>query len=359
MVKDKYLKESLNYQRLNDLAKKYNLTNYMPGQSFDSVKDNMSAEDYETSQKLLNYYTNQQNLANNYQADVDTAEINRQKSIEQNRIAREKTMQYLPQYLKSQGLGGLGVSESAIISANNDFRNTSNSINTNANTLKADLLKNYQNNLGKLDEGAGEDVGIIMDKYEKIRQEENQNLYNNFISKIDYGEFNTSEELEQSYNSIKNKLDDTQQSILEDKISYYKNNLAQQEIDKQYQKDKEQADRVISGKEFINYNGQDYQLAEELGQKTGEVQYLYKHSNFLLGTNNPYGDIKDGTTISDYQLAEASIADKMGYNKTNDPDMKNEITNYVKENSHKIIRKGGESIYFTYYKGNWYKSIKR
>ena len=59
MMKDKYLKESLNTQRLNELASKYGISNYMPGQSFDAHKNKMSAEDYETSQKLLNYYTNQ------------------------------------------------------------------------------------------------------------------------------------------------------------------------------------------------------------------------------------------------------------------------------------------------------------
>ena len=65
-MNDRYLKESLNTQRLNDLAKKYNLQNYIPGQSFDSVKDSMSAQDYETSQKLLNNYINQENLTNDF-----------------------------------------------------------------------------------------------------------------------------------------------------------------------------------------------------------------------------------------------------------------------------------------------------
>ena len=121
MVKDKYLKESLNTQRLNELAKKYNLASYVPGQSFDSVKNNMSAEDYETSQKLLNYYTNQESITDDYNYNNNIIEQNQKKTLQENAISKELAMKYLPEHLKLQGMGGLGVSESAVISANNDF----------------------------------------------------------------------------------------------------------------------------------------------------------------------------------------------------------------------------------------------
>ena len=234
MINDKYLKNSLNFQRLNDLAKKYNLKNYIPGQSFDSVKEKMSEEDFETSQKLMDYYTNQKNLTDDFNYNNQTIENNRKKQLQENAISKEMTMRYLPEYLKLQGLGGLGVSESSIIEANNNFRNARNTINSDMETQKSILLKNYQENLKNLDIGASNEMSSIRDKYENLRKEEASVLYNNMITIIDYGEFNTIDELEVNYNSIKNKLEESQKNVIESKINYYKNNKERIELDIEY-----------------------------------------------------------------------------------------------------------------------------
>lgn len=170
MMKDKYLKESLNTQRLNELASKYGISNYIPGQSFDTHKNKMSAEDYETSQKLLNYYTNQKTLTDDFNYNTEKVNQNRDRTLQENAVSKEMTMKYLPEYLKLQGMGGLGVSESAVISANNDFRNARNTINADAESQKADLLKNYQDNMSVLDNGSTDDVKTIGEKYSKIRE---------------------------------------------------------------------------------------------------------------------------------------------------------------------------------------------
>ena len=177
MMKDKYLKESLNTQRLNELASKYGISNYMPGQSFDAHKNKMSAEDYETSQKLLEYYTGQKTLTDDYNFNNEIIENNRQKNIENNRISRELALKYLPEQLKSQGMGGLGVSESSIISMNNNFRNNSNDINSDAELRKDQLLKNYQDDMRGLDSNAITDTKTIREKYQtKFENESAQNL---------------------------------------------------------------------------------------------------------------------------------------------------------------------------------------
>lgn len=170
-MNDRYLKESLNTQRLNDLAKKYNLQNYIPGQSFDSVKDSMSAQDYETSQKLLNNYINQENLTNDFYNNTNTINKNRTKALQENAISRELTMKYLPEYLKMQGLGGLGVSQSNIIETNNNFRNARNLINSNIENQKAELLRNYQNDMNVMDKNSTNEIESINDKYSNIRKE--------------------------------------------------------------------------------------------------------------------------------------------------------------------------------------------
>jgi hypothetical protein len=174
MVKDKYLKESLNTQRLGELAKKYNLANYIPGQSFESVKNNMSAEDYETSQKLLNYYANQESITDDYNYNNNIIEQNQKKTLQENAISKELAMKYLPEHLKLQGMGGLGVSESAVISANNDFRNARNTINADAEMRKNELLKNYQDSMRTLDENSTTETQSIRDKYFAREEEERE-----------------------------------------------------------------------------------------------------------------------------------------------------------------------------------------
>lgn len=170
-MKDKYLKESLNTQRLNELASKYGLANYVPGQSFDTIKDKMSAEDYETSQKLMNYYTNQKSLTDAYHYNADLVEQNKKKVLQENAISKELAMKYMPEHLKLQGMGGLGVSESSVIEANNSFRNARNTITADAELRKNELLKNYQDNMRNLDNSATTETQSIRDKYQAIFEE--------------------------------------------------------------------------------------------------------------------------------------------------------------------------------------------
>ncbi len=170
-MKDKYLKESLNTQRLNELASKYGISNYMPGQSFDAHKNKMSAEDYETSQKLMNYYTNQKSLTDAYNYNTEMVEQNQKKVLQENAISKELAMKYLPEHLKLQGMGGLGVSESSVIEANNNFRNARNTINSEAELRKNELLKNYQDDMRNLDNSATTETQSIRDKYQALFEE--------------------------------------------------------------------------------------------------------------------------------------------------------------------------------------------
>ena len=171
MVKDKYLKKSQVYQNLLNTAKKYGVADYVPGQSLEAHKDKMSAEDYETSQKLLNYYANQESITDDYNYNNNIIEQNQKKTLQENAISKELAMKYLPEHLKLQGMGGLGVSESAVISANNDFRNARNTINADAEMRKNELLKNYQDNMRTLDDNSSKETQSIRDKYQALFEE--------------------------------------------------------------------------------------------------------------------------------------------------------------------------------------------
>lgn len=370
MVKDKYLKESLNTKRLNELASKYGLANYMPGQSFDSVKDQMSSEDYETSQKLLEYYTGQKSLTDDFNQNTQTIEHNRKKQLQQNAIAKEMSMRYLPEYLKAQGLGGLGVSESSVIESNNNFRNARNTINSDADSQMSDLLKNYQDSMRNYDESAGKDITNILTKYQ-------QEYFDNFKNKIDYGEFNTSEELEQSFNKIKDKLSDSQKAFLEDKVNFYKNNLEQKQIDLEYQEQQEQIsketkeqtekdNRVVEGKEFVSYGGKEYKLTTQLNSGSNEIAHNNSFKDRLkeLGFSNPYDkNIPNGTTVEikcdSYGKDEFDfVKDVLGTGFNPWRNLSNIWGSITKVDTGSTSFSAFKKT-LTYYNGNWYISEKQ
>lgn len=407
--------------RLNELYKKYfQNTDYKVGDSFESVKDNMSLEDYDTSQKLLNYYSQQNSLADQYNYSNKVVEQERNKALQENSIAKEKTMKYLPEYLKLQGMGGLGLSESSIISAKNNYRNQRNTINTNADSQKADLLEKYHANINTLDQNAITDSDSIRAKYQAIRDEEilgqynnfvellsnggfnnmdevygayntikdnltdtqrtnaenhissfdsrlqkkqNDQLYTNFVEKLKGGEFNTTEELENYYNSISGKFDDTQKSILKDKIDYYKNNLDHQQIEAENKKRqeeesvtaKEQAEkdeRVLAGKEYVSYGGNNYQLKSKLGTNANEIRDNKSFSEQLnkLGFINPFdSNIPNGTTFE----IKVDATGKDNYSAWN------WIAGILTVGLSELAMGSIYRKHVTYYNGNWYVSEKK
>lgn len=158
--------KSLISDRLNELYKKYfQGSDYNLGQSFESVKENMSNEDYDLSQKLLNYYGQTNTLSDQYNHSNQIIENQRKQALQENSIAREKALKYLPEYLKMQGLGGQGLSESSVISANNAFNNNRNSINAEANVNKNELLKNYNAGVRDLDSNYLDEESDIRNHY--------------------------------------------------------------------------------------------------------------------------------------------------------------------------------------------------
>ena len=185
--------------RLGELYKKYfQGTDYKMGQDFESVKNNMTQEDYELSNKLLSYYGQQDTLSNQYNDSKNMVELERTKSLQENSIAREKAMKYLPEYLKMQGLGGAGLSESSIISEHNKFQNNRNMINSDANLRKSELLQNYNLGMNKLDSSYLGEEETIKDKYRNSLTEDEsvviETKFQNLIGsdgKISQEDYNT------------------------------------------------------------------------------------------------------------------------------------------------------------------------
>jgi len=199
---------------LDDLYKKYfQNTNYKIGDSFDNVKSNMTGEDWDLSQKLLDYYGQQTNLTNNYNKYNENVDRDKYINMQKNAIAYEKAKKYLPQYLKSQGLGGLGQSQTSMIQARNNYNNLQNTVKNQANLRKDELFNNYQLNLDNLNRNASIDMDSIKDKYDAVRD----NLAETERSNVDV-RFNkllsSDEKISKSdYEDLKSYVDGLKESI--------------------------------------------------------------------------------------------------------------------------------------------------
>lgn len=413
--------------RLNELYKKYfQETDYKLGQSFDSVRGNMTDEDYDLSQKLLNYYGQQNTLAGQYNHSTNIVEQERKKALQENAIAKEKAMKYLPEYLNLQGMGGLGVSQSAVIKARNNFNNNRNSINTNANSQLAELLNNYKANANNLDQNYLSDAEGIRSKYQAIEDEkltnqynsylgmldngefsnadeidnwyknikgtfdedretvlnervtnyknklynqETQNIYDELSRKIQEGEFNTTDELENYYNSVKGRFNESQNSIIGSQIDFFKQNLAQQQADAEYKKQQEVAyqeaqeqaekdERILTGKEYISYGGNQYRITSTaLNSNANELR---KNDNFTkqlkkaCGTSNPFdSSIPNGTTLT-FKATSSGKDDVDGFW----GNVGRGFLAWTSLGATELAFGETKTVTLTYYNGNWYKSKK-
>ncbi len=127
----------------------------------------------------------------------------------------------MPEYLKLQGMGGLGVSESSIISANNNYRNNRNKINTDANYQKEDLLNKYKENISTLDGKSLSDLYEIREYYQKIadnEREQQKNLVDNFyrnemLTNPEYYTEHGTKLTEDGKNKLKKYLDDNKEVL--------------------------------------------------------------------------------------------------------------------------------------------------
>ena len=359
---------SLVSNRLNDLYKKYFKNNdYTMGQDFESIRPQMSNEDYDLSQKLLSYYEQQNIAKNQFNFSNNEIEHQRSKALQQNDIARQKAMKYLPEYQRMQGMGRLGTSESALIATKNNFNNNRNTINADADSKLADLLDKYQVNMNAYDTSYLSDADSIRNKYELAKEKESEEIFNAFMDRLDSNklEFNTSEELESDYNKIKDKLDGSKRSIIESKIDYYKNNLEIKESDAAYQEQKklkEQEEKnkskestaIINGEKPINYNGKNYIIDSNQPIDMVNSDEIMK---FYFGTNNPYSEsIPNGSTLTAKDLETLVVQKEMDRLRLTGKDREIYYNKIYKPMLSKLEDNPGS---ITYFNGKWYKSIRQ
>lgn len=188
------------YQREQALTDDYNKKTSYYKQMYNSQQN--------AAEAAYNNYL--QDIEEAYKASVDSLNDDRNSSQQAASIMLDKAMKYLPEQLKAQGLGGLGVSASAALDANNNYMNQLGAI-----------MELYNQNKGTLDLGHGNDLRELANG----KLDSDTQRYNQYISSL--------MSLEDAYNA--NMLSNNTQSSnnVTDLLNYYRE-LEREEQDRDY-----------------------------------------------------------------------------------------------------------------------------
>lgn len=156
---------------------------YLTGQNLENsynsskseVENNYAAQSealkniYEQSVSRLDelYQAEIEKLQQNYGMSVDSLDTSKRNSQQAASITLDKLKKYLPTQIKAQGLGGLGVSESSMLQAYNEYNNRMGEIEGSYNANRASLDASYNDSKSALDTTRGSGVSDASLEYQK------------------------------------------------------------------------------------------------------------------------------------------------------------------------------------------------
>lgn len=194
--------------------------------SFNSSKNDLQNNYGSQSESLQNMYEQNikrmeeiynselEKLQRGYGTAKDSLDVSKKNSQQTASITLDKLKKYLPTQIKAQGLGGLGVSESSMLQAYNNYNNTMGEIAGNYNTNKASIDASFNDSKSGLDTARSTGNSDAYMEYSKNKA----NLDNQYNS--------TLSELERAYQDNKANLGisagEQSQSIFDKYLSEYK-----------------------------------------------------------------------------------------------------------------------------------------
>lgn len=139
--KDRLAREEQYNNDKNLLEKGYGDAQSVADKTYNTQKDSLVGE----------YNKNQAELLKNYQSSASSLEKSKNQSLQSASITYDKLKKYLPTQIKAQGLGGLGVSESTMLQAHNNYAAQTGDIKNQYNANKTALEENYSTNKSSLE----------------------------------------------------------------------------------------------------------------------------------------------------------------------------------------------------------------
>lgn len=265
---------------------------------------------YLTGQTLDKYYNlGKETVENNYGQAIQSLDTSKRNSQQAASITLDKLKKYLPTQIKAQGLGGLGVSESSMLQAYNDYNNrmgaiesdynaTKSSLETNRNTTLADLESNYLQETGDLQSEALKSTQDIFNKYLTDYRTEQDELYKEALYALQNSNYTSEEDMLAFIDQISGGLNSEKIKLLKQNVS----GLVSQNL-------KEQQDYNFALAEPAYLNGR-YNSAAELEEyfnkfkgKVSESQWDTMQS-YLSAVKNSYDEQVRQEAIKEQQELE-------------------------------------------------------
>lgn len=164
-----------------------------------------------------------------YRTDAENVLKQKQQSAKQAAdVSYQKLLKYLPHQTAGQSIG---MTETAKIAANNSYQRALASADSEYAAGMTDLLNNYR--------------AEKQAEMDRVKADQDA-FYNDLITSIEAGEFNTTSELENYINSAKGKVSDDQMIALERKLNFYKNDSEQQAADQEYKNTHDENGNLIA-----------------------------------------------------------------------------------------------------------------
>lgn len=189
----------------NDLQNNYN--------SQSGALESMYEQNIKRMEEMYN--SELEKLQRGYGTAKDSLDVSKKNSQQMASITLDKLKKYLPTQIKAQGLGGLGVSESSMLQAYNNYNNTMGQIEGDYNTNKASLDASFNDSKSSLDTARSTGNSDAYMEYSKNKA----NLDNQYNS--------TLSELERAYQENKANLGisagEQSQNIFDKYLTDYKN----------------------------------------------------------------------------------------------------------------------------------------
>lgn len=314
--------------------------------------DAMSDYDYRIGKNLYTGYQNKQNLEKEYLTAQE--QLKKQTAQAQAQSYAEKVLmqKYLPELLNVQGYSGnVGLTEDAVLGLNRNYNNSLNTIQSNYQDNLNDLTNDYNANRLSIDNSISAQNDALISEQNQIKlslasewyakyYEDYNSLLNDEDATIDdWNKFIQKVEEDENLGAYKDLIYD---DIIEGRDDFIKNE-EQEKID----------NKIVSGKQTITYNGQNYKLTKALKTDANEITQNNSFTKKLneLGFEDPYDErIPNGTTI---QIK----CDNSGKDKFDFWDDVFGAGIFLKS----LWGSSGWSIYnktITYYNGKWYESEK-
>ena len=204
----------------NRFSAKYQGTDFLEwykanyGQDYDpstilSRRNGMSDVDWDIGNSLYDTYRKDQQRRIDYESRVSALDKSKMQSQQNASITLDKLKKYIPTQIKAQGLGGLGVSESSLLNAYNNYSSDMGAIENDYQDRKSSLEEAYaQDNLQSW-QTSKDSVSGIFDGYKSAFENNQKQAYQDAYNTVSQSTETNESAILKYIEQFRNRLSDS------------------------------------------------------------------------------------------------------------------------------------------------------